>query len=260
MQQAVIELRSMDTPPSSLELIDQYALEEINDINPNRLVDTLKNPYPMFMLFIEFEGSEKASRKSVRKAVKVLERFAKSFESYTEQEDKIRQFKIREAVSLIISNNEGLVHPVPLFDGVVPPDRLREYLEGVYRLLAANNLKPAIWGHAGDGNLIVRPKLNLGQVGDRQKAFRLIEDHHKLVLELSGSISGSEGDGRLNAPYLQAMYDPEAFALLNKVKAIFDPHGTLNPGVKFGSTVDDLKAIVRPDFNLKNLFSQLPRS
>jgi FAD/FMN-containing dehydrogenase len=260
MQQAVIELRSMDTPPSSLELIDQYALEEINEINPNRLVDTLKAPFPMFMLFIEYDGNEKVAKKSVRKAEKVLERFAKTFDLYVDQDEKIRQFKVREAVSLIIANNDGLVHPVPLFDGVVPPDRLREYLEGIYRLLAANNIKPAVWGHAGDGNLIVRPKLNMGQVGDKQKAFRLIEDHHRLVLELSGSISGSEGDGRLNTPYLEAMYDPEAYTLLNKVKAIFDPHGTLNPGVKFGTSLDDLKAIVRPDFNIKNLFSQLPRS
>ena len=66
--------------------------------------------------------------------------------------------------------------------------------------------------------------------------------------------------GRLRAPYLEAMYGAQLYALLGKVKAIFDPYGTLNPGVKFGTTVDDLKAMIRPDFALGHLYDHLPRS
>jgi hypothetical protein len=33
--------------------------------------------------------------------------------------------------------------------------------------------------------------------------------------------------------------------LLQKLKQIFDPFGTLNPGVKFGTSLDDIKAMLR---------------
>jgi hypothetical protein len=56
------------------------------------------------------------------------------------------------------------------------------------------------------------------------------------------------------------MYGPELFTVLQKVKQIFDPYGTLNPGVKFGSSSDDLKAIVRPDYGMDHLHDHLPRS
>ena len=103
-------------------------------------------------------------------------------------------------------------------------------------------------------------RMYLAQVGDRQKAFRLIDDYHKLVISLGGSISSEAGDGRLRTPYLEAFYGSEAYAFLQKIKQAFDPYGTLNPGVKFGSSLDDIKSIVRADFGLDHLYDHLPRS
>jgi len=153
-----------------------------------------------------------------------------------------------------------LLHAVPLFDAAVPVDRFREHLEGIYRLMETNNLQPAVWGHAGEAMLHLQPQLNLGQVGDRQKAFRLMDEYHKLVIGLGGTISAEAGDGRLRTPYLEQMYGPELYALLQKVKQIFDPYGTLNPGVKFGSSLDDVKSMIRADYGVEHLYTHLPRS
>jgi D-lactate dehydrogenase len=79
------------------------------------------------------------------------------------------------------------------------------------------------------------------------------------VIGLGGTISSTAGDGRLRAPYLEQMYGVELFGLLQKVKKIFDPYGTLNPGVKFGTSLDDIKALVRNDFGLDHLYDHLPR-
>ena len=86
-------------------------------------------------------------------------------------------------------------------------------------------------GHAGDGN-DTQPFLDLSKVGDRQRAFRLLDEYYNLVISLGGSTSGEHGDGRLRAPYLERLYGPEAYALMAKVKQTFDPYGTLNPGSK----------------------------
>ncbi|HVA11575.1 MAG TPA: FAD-linked oxidase C-terminal domain-containing protein, partial [Candidatus Dormibacteraeota bacterium] len=74
------------------------------------------------------------------------------------------------------------------------------------------------------------------------------------------TISATHGDGRLRTPYLEAMYGPEPYALLQKVKQIFDPYGTLNPGVKFGTSLEDIKNIIRSDYSIDHLYDHLPRS
>jgi FAD/FMN-containing dehydrogenase len=102
--------------------------------------------------------------------------------------------------------------------------------------------------------------LNLSQVGDRQKAFRLMDEYYKIVISLGGTISAEEGDGRLRTPYLESMYGTEAYRLLQKVKQICDPYGTLNPGVKFGTSIDGVKAMLRSDFGFDHVYDHLPRS
>jgi FAD/FMN-containing dehydrogenase len=145
-------------------------------------------------------------------------------------------------------------------DGVVPLERFQEYVQGLQEILSRNHLPVAVWGHAGDGILRARPLINLGQVGDRQKVFRLMEEYYKLVIDLGGSTSGSQGDGRLRAPYLERLYGPEVYGLFQKLKQIFDPYGTLNPGVKMNVALEDIRPLLRQDFGLGHLYDHLPHS
>lgn len=260
VQNAILELRDLPETPSAIELVDEHTLDQVQNLNPNQLKDVLSPPYPKVTLLIEFDSPPKHLKKTMKKAGKILEKYAKDWQLSTEPEQQQQFWKVRQAVSTVIGHNDGLLRALPMFDAAVPADRLREYLDAVYVLLETNNLAPAVWGHAGDANLHFQPKLNLGQVGDRQKAFRLLDEHQKIVIKLGGTISAGAGEGRLGAPYLEAMYGAEIYGLLKKVKKIFDPYGTLNPGVKFGSSLDDLKAIVRNEYGLDHLYDHLPRS
>ncbi len=260
-QKAILELRALPERPSAVELIDENVLQQVHELNPNQLKDIVQPPFPAVTLLVEFDSHERQVKKVTKRAVKIFEKYALSLQTATDPEQQQLFWKLRQSTSSLIGHNEGLVRAVPLIDdAAVPIDRLREYMEGLYTLMEANNLKPALWGHAGDGNLHVRPRLNLGQVGDRQKAFRLLEEHNKLVIRLNGTLSSESGDGRLHTPYLEAMYGSEIYALFQKIKQVFDPYGTMNPGVKFGSSVDDLKAMIRPDYNLDHVYDHLPRS
>jgi hypothetical protein len=64
----------------------------------------------------------------------------------------------------------------------------------------------------------------------------------------------------LRAPYLEQLYGPELYGLFTKVKQIFDPYGTLNPGVKVGVSLDDIKAVTRSEYTLNHLYDHMPRS
>jgi FAD/FMN-containing dehydrogenase len=259
-QNAILELRALPELPSVIELVDGHVLQQVHQLNPNQLKEIITPPFPAITLLVEFDGNDRKLKKLTRRTEKIFEKYAAGFQIATEPDQQQGFWKVRQSVASLIGHNEGLVRAVPLTDAAVPPDRLREYLDGVYGLLGAMNIQPAIWGHAGEGNLLLQPRLNLGQVGDRQKAFRFLDEYHKLVISLGGTISAGSGDGRLKTPYLEAMYGSELYALLQKVKNIFDPYGTLNPGVKFGSSLDDVKALVRPDYSLDHLYDHLPRS
>ena len=52
----------------------------------------------------------------------------------------------------------------------------------------------------------------------------------------------------------------DAYNVFAAVKKIFDPHGTLNPGVKVGVTVDNLKSLLRSDYTMSHLYDHMPRT
>lgn len=261
LQDCVSELRDLPDRPSAIELVDGNLLEQVHALNPNQLAEVIKPPFPKAVLIVEFDNPERHLKKISKKADRIFEKYAASVRTATDPEDQQHIVKLREAVGVLLSHNEGLLKSVPIVgSGGVTPDRLRAYLEGVYELLKTNNVQAAVWGHAGEGTLHFQPRLNLGQVGDRQKAFRLMEAYNKLILDLGGSISATAGDGRLRTPYLETLYGPELYALMAKVKKIFDPYATLNPGVKFGTSLDDIKEIIRTDYGLDHLYDHLPRT
>ncbi|HKU18665.1 MAG TPA: FAD-binding oxidoreductase [Candidatus Saccharimonadales bacterium] len=262
LQSAVLELRALADMPSAIEMVDEQLLSFVDRLNPNQLRDVIAKPFPKAVLLVEFDNpGERAQKKAAKKAEKALTKLGATV---TVETDPVRQesmWKIRHASATIAAFGDGGAKALPLIeDGVVPPERLREYLEGIYQLFARNQLQPAVWGHAGDGHLHLQPFFDLSQVGDRQKAFRMLDEYYNLVISLGGTTTGEHGDGRLRAPYLEKLYGQEVYALFGKVKQIFDPYGTLNPGVKLGSTLESIKPLLRSNYTLHHLYDHMPRS
>ncbi|HEY1646192.1 MAG TPA: FAD-binding oxidoreductase [Candidatus Saccharimonadales bacterium] len=263
LQTAINELRASKEPPSVMEIVNQGLIEAVNELNPNQLKDLLPNPHPAYVLFVEYDNTpDRNQKRLVHRAQKVFQNLATSVQVETDTESQQRLWKVRQASSAYIGHNDGFKKASPIIgDSAVPVDRLAELIAGVSDIFRQVDIKPvAIWGHAGDGILHMQPHLNLSQVGDRQKAFRLMDEYYKLVLSLGGTLSGDQGDGCLKAPYLEQQYGSEVYALLKKVKQIFDPYGTLNPGVKFGTSLDDIKRLLRPEYSFGHIYDHLPRS
>jgi FAD/FMN-containing dehydrogenase len=258
---AILELRELTQLPSSIEMVDGQLLELVDRLNPNQLKGIISKPYPKVALLVEFDDGDRQRKKLVKKADKILETYATKHVRETDPTAQARLWKVRHASASVAAHAEGRVKAIPIIeDGVVPPEKIEEYLAGVYKLFAAAKLQVAVWGHAGDGNLHMQPFLDLSEVGDRQKAYRLLDEYYKLVISLGGSTSGEHGDGRLRAPYLQQLYGEELYGVFTKVKQIFDPYGTMNPGVKVGVSLDDIKAVTRSEYTLNHLYDHMPRS
>lgn len=261
-QQVIHELVDSSEVPSALEMVDDNLLKFVAANHPTLLADILQPPFQKMTLFIEYDSTaDRVQKKAVKRATKLLKRNEVVYQVETDADAKERLWKIRGAASTILSEQRGSAKALPFIeDGVVPLEKLGEYINGIYQLFQGLGLRPAVWGHAGNANLHVQPLLDLAQVGDRQRMFRLLDDYYNLVINLGGSTNGQHGDGRLRGPYVPKLFGADVYGLFQEVKKVFDPFKILNPGVKIDVTMDEVRPLIREEFNLGHYYDHLPRS
>ncbi len=258
--EAVLQMRKMPDIPSAIEVVDDNLLNFIDEHNPTYLKGIVDKPFPKLIMLIELDNqSDRTQAKMSKKIQKILKKQGAEFVVERDEHAKEELWKIRHSAASVITQTEGNAKALPIVeDGIVPVDKFSEYLAGVYDIFEKNNLKIAIWGHAGNANLHMQPFLDLSQVGDRQKVFKIIDEYYSLIISLGGSTSGEHNDGRLRAPYLKQLYGEEVYEVFNKIKTIFDPHNILNPGVKMNVTIDDIKPLLRNEYSMDHLYDHLP--
>lgn len=258
--EVVTQLRKLPEMPSAIEVVDKNLLSFVDEHNPNLLKGIVEKTFSKLTLLIELDSlSDRTQKRMSKKVEKILKKIDVKYQLETDEHAKEELWKIRHSAASVLTHTEGKAKALPIVeDGIVPHDKFSEYLDGVYKIFANNDLKIAIWGHAGNANLHMQPFLDLAQVGDRQKVFKIIDEYYKLVISLGGSTSGEHGDGRLRAPYLKQLYGDDVYSLFQKTKKIFDPHNILNPGVKIDVSVDDIKPLLRSEYSMDHLYDHLP--
>jgi FAD/FMN-containing dehydrogenase len=257
---AIIELRKLT--PSALEVVDDKLLEFIDEHNPSQLGKSIQKPFSKIVLLIEFDdAAPRTQKKKAKKASKLLAKLASDVIQTEDEHEQEDLWKIRQSAAAVLWQTIGTKKAIPFIeDGVVPAEKFTEFIEQAYQLFDSFGLQIAVWGHAGNGNLHMQPFMDLDQIGDRQKVFKIMDAYYKMIIDLGGSTSGEHNDGRLRAPYLEELYGQEVYQLFKDIKQIFDPYGTLNPGVKFDTTKQDLQSILRHEFSMKHLFDHMPRT
>jgi FAD/FMN-containing dehydrogenase len=142
-------------------------------------------------------------------------------------------WSLRHAASPILARLDPSLRSMQIIeDGAVPPEHLADYVRGVHRALDRHRLRGVLFGHAGDAHVHANVLANVRDADWRERVARLFEDVVELTASLGGTLAGEHGDGRLRAGALRRVWDPESVALFAIVKAVFDPDGILNPGVK----------------------------
>jgi glycolate oxidase len=115
-------------------------------------------------------------------------------------------------------------------DVSVPRGRVPQLFALLARLERDYRLWIPSFGHAGDGNIHVNFMVDPDDADEMARAKNAAQALFEGVVALEGSISGEHGIGFAKAPYLSLELDADVIALMQRVKAAFDPHGILNPG------------------------------
>ncbi len=246
--------------PSALEMVDYHTLDFVRKNKPEMLKGINIDDLPKLILLAEFDDVKAKDRiKKAKKAAKILAEYTSIIENTDNLAKQDELWKIRRGVAALIWTQQGAKKALPIIeDGVVPVEKMTQYLEGAYALFEKYGVKIATWGHAGNANLHIQPFLDLSNMRDRAKIFELTDDYYKLVIKLGGSITAEHNDGIMRGPYLKDMFGSKVYSLFEEVKALFDPLGFLNPGVKLGVTKEDAMVKMRKEYSMNQLFEHLP--
>jgi D-lactate dehydrogenase len=105
-----------------------------------------------------------------------------------------------------------------------------------------------IFGHALEGNLHFVFTQDFSGPAEVARYQRLMEDVCDMVVrKYDGSLKGEHGTGRNMAPFVEMEWGEKAYALMKRIRRIFDPKHLLNPGVILNDNpqvyLEDLKPL-----------------
>jgi len=118
-------------------------------------------------------------------------------------------------------------------DGVVPRTQLPQVLNRIRQLEARSGLRIGNVFHAGDGNLHPLICYDERVPGEADKAVDVAAEILSYCIEAGGSLTGEHGIGADKSAYMPQMFTPDDLALMQRVRAAFDPRHLCNPGKIF---------------------------
>lgn len=234
-----VKLRTLPVPPKhilfilSYKTIKQAAFDvpKIVKLNPSALELVDKNitrqfrvGFPNCLLFVEFDDKLDKCKKNLLKIVSKgqIEKILTSDHERTKWwnfRNSALSYSLRS-----ITTKESI--PTIIEDAVVPVEKLATLVEIIEKISKKYNMKFVLYGHAGNGNLHIRPIL---KNKNKKKITSLANEFFSAVIALGGSITGEHGDGLARSEFVKMQYDQEVYSVFKEIKNKFDPKNILNP-------------------------------
>lgn len=234
---------------STCELMDQSVIKLAADALP-----AYRDIFPVdcaAALLVEQTGdTEQEVLAKIEATDKAVGDMASGRKIVFDADQQARLWKSRKDAVPLLHREKGPRHPVAFMEDVsVENTKLAEYLSGLAVIGEKYGISLAYYGHAGDGELHIRPYLDLGDPKDVEKMRSIASEVFELAWSLGGTISGEHADGLLRTAFIKRQYGEEYYELLRGIKKVFDPNELMNPGKLIS---DD------PDIMTKNLRASSP--
>jgi len=229
---AVLEILPLE--PAACDILDRrhLSLARENDVR----FDLLIPPETEAMLLVEVDGENMAEvRSSLAEIIARVHtelRLALGSRQALDAEEVELYWQLARKVVPTLYRLKGAARAIPFVeDMAVPPEMLPDFFGRMLAVLRRHQVTASLFGHAGHGQLHLRPFLDLADPEDLDRMQRLADELYSEVIDVGGTISGEHGDGLSRTSYLARQYGP-LYDVFREVKRIFDPPGLLNPGKK----------------------------
>jgi glycolate oxidase len=205
--------------PSVCELLDEATLRAVDDAQGTDL-----RSQGAALLLVQTDGAGASIEADLVAAV--LKTTATAVHLTT---DPVEAAALLAARRLALPSLERLGRPL-IEDIAVPRSRLAEAVREIAAIAVRHDVPICTVAHAGDGNLhpIVVVDPSAAEIPDQ--AWRAADEIFELALRLGGTLTGEHGVGTLKRAWLGRELGTANHLLQQQLKAMFDPHGILNPG------------------------------
>jgi FAD/FMN-containing dehydrogenase len=140
--------------------------------------------------------------------------------------------------------------PMPLVSGSsIPANRSEDFEKSVAELANKHHVELPLELDMLSGVYNVYPLLDLDSVSAKQRIFKLLAEYAALVDHCDGAVTADGAEGRLKANAAWATLDDAHVRLYEEIRQIFDPFGTLNPGVKQTAELRTLVSALRSSYD-----------
>ncbi|HEX3871840.1 MAG TPA: FAD-binding and (Fe-S)-binding domain-containing protein, partial [Pirellulales bacterium] len=234
--------------PSACDLMDRRHLSLARE-NEARF-DPLLSPSAEALLLVEMENDDNVElRDRMRRMIdRVRHRKRLAFDSRlaTSEEDVEFFWRLSRRVTPTLSKLRGSTRAVPIVeDMAVHPEVLPRFLVDIQNVLKRHQVTATLFGHAGHGQLHLRPFLDLNDPEQVRLLETLASELYAAVFEVGGTICGEHGTGLSRTPFIEQQYG-DLCRVFRDVKRIFDPQNILNPGKIVSDAALTLTQNLRP--------------
>jgi FAD/FMN-containing dehydrogenase/Fe-S oxidoreductase len=186
------------------------------------------------VLLVEYEGDTPGAVRDklnqVIDRVRRKKRLAFHAVQAQDREDIELYWRLAHKVVPTLYRMKGSTRPLPFIEDLaVPPAVLPDFLVRMQNVLKQHQVIASLFGHAGHGQLHLRPFLDLSNPADVTRMAQLASDLYQEVLDVGGTISGEHAAGLSRTSFIRRQYGPLA-DVFREVKRIFDPNNIFNPG------------------------------
>jgi D-lactate dehydrogenase len=231
--EAIAPLR--DAGAAALELMDRASLRSVQD-KPGIPAEIRELPNGAAALLVEFQTSDTSAVQENATRAQLAVQGLKLLSDPRFTDDPVTQdrlWSIRKGLFPSVGAVRAAGTTVIIEDVAFPVDRLADAAVDLIRLFEKHHYDNAIiFGHAKDGNLhfVITQGFNTEREVAQYRDF--MADVVRLVVQkYDGALKAEHGTGRNMAPFVETEWGPEAYAVMQQLKALADPHGLLNPGV-----------------------------
>ncbi len=224
-------------PVFSAELLDKKSLSSVNDTTGEGLTAVLTE-------------TKADSKEELQANIDTIKSILEPFELYKpayftdKPEEYSKYWAIRAGIFPSVGGTRPLGTTVLIEDVAFHIENLPEATADLADLLDQHGFDDAcIYGHALEGNyhFIIAQSFDSPEKVERYRNL-MLEVEHLVVDKYDGSLKAEHGTGRNMAPFVKDEWGDKAYAVMKRIKNLFDPQNIVNPGVIFN---DDPECFVK---------------
>jgi len=240
-----LEIAGMDA--SACDLMDRRLLSIARDTDVRYDLFIPRDAEAMLLVEIQGETPEEVRQRMQNIVVRIQRRRRLAFDSRaTLDPEEVQLFwQLVTRVVPSLYSLKGSTRALPFVEDVaVPPAMLPDFLVQMQNVLKAHQVTASLFAHAAQGQLHIRPFLDLASPECISRMRDVATDLYQHVQEVGGTISSAHGDGLSRSLFVPQQFGP-LYDVFRQIKRIFDRQNILNPGKKVADAPQPLTAHLR---------------